>query len=264
MTGGPTRRPQGRVLFVIIVSVLVVNSPQAQQAARPLGEAAPSVVERVVEPVPREIPVPPRERPPVEKSDFERYVSPTTVITDAQFEVLTRFRNLTFSYEETPLSPGMIMVPITVTRKTPEETLTENAGFLIGTPQAIQTAFELLEIKSPLIVSRHIKQFGYDFFERAPFAPAANLPVTPGYVIGPGDEIRINVWGNVEGQWNVTVDRDGNIDLPTVGVIGVTGLTFEEAKGRIDEAFSKYYTGFDMNVSLGLSLIHISEPTRPY
>jgi hypothetical protein len=45
-------------------------------------------------------------------------------------------------------------------------------------------------------VSTQIKQFGYDLFRVPPsaFAPSANVPVGPGYVVGPGDEIRIAVW----------------------------------------------------------------------
>jgi protein involved in polysaccharide export with SLBB domain len=102
-------------------------------------------------------------------------------------------------------------------------------------------------------VSTQIKQFGYDLFRVPPstFAPAANVPVGPGYVVGPGDEIRIAVWGKVEGRWTVVVDRDGAISLPKVGVVGVTGLTFSELKSFLQKEFSKYYTGFEMNVSLG-------------
>lgn len=107
--------------------------------------------------------------------------------------------------------------------------------------------------KVPLTISTDLKQFGYDLFRRPPstFAPVEKVPVGPDYVIGPGDEIRITIWGKVEGQWNVTVDRDGNISLPKVGILGVTGLTFKELKELLHNEFSKYYTGFEMNVSMG-------------
>lgn len=107
--------------------------------------------------------------------------------------------------------------------------------------------------KAPLTVSTDIGQFGYDLFMQPPstFAPVEKVPVGPDYVIGPGDEIRTTVWGKVEGQWNVVVDRDGNISLPKVGILGVTGLTFKELKELLYKEFSKYYTGFEMNVSMG-------------
>jgi polysaccharide export outer membrane protein len=105
----------------------------------------------------------------------------------------------------------------------------------------------------PLTISTYIKQFGYDLFKKPPstFAPVEKVPVGPDYVIAPGDEIIITVWGKIEGQWSVVVDRDGNIALPKLGILGVTGLSFKELKDLLYKEFSKYYTGFEMNVSMG-------------
>jgi protein involved in polysaccharide export with SLBB domain len=102
-------------------------------------------------------------------------------------------------------------------------------------------------------ISTSIKQFGYGLFGQpaSTFAPSGKVPVGPGYVIGPGDEIRIIVWGKIEAIWRVVVDRDGTISLPKMGVIGVTGLTFGELKTFLHKEMSKYYTGFEMNVSMG-------------
>ncbi len=96
-------------------------------------------------------------------------------------------------------------------------------------------------------------QFGYELFSRPPstFAPVDQVPVGPDYVIGPDDEIRIAVWGKVEGQWACSVDRDGNINVPKIGILGVTGLTFRELKELLGREFSKYFTGYDMSVSRG-------------
>lgn len=107
--------------------------------------------------------------------------------------------------------------------------------------------------KRPLEISTDIKQFGYDLFRQPPstFAPVERVPVGPEYVIGPGDEIRITVWGKIDGQWSVVVDRDGKISIPKIGVLGVSGLTFQELKELLYKEFSKYYTGFEMNISMG-------------
>ncbi len=98
-----------------------------------------------------------------------------------------------------------------------------------------------------------IRQFGYDLFVKPPstFAPSEMIPVSPDYVIGPGDEIRISIWGKIDGQWSVVVDREGNINLPKIGVLGVAGLTFRDLKELLYKEFSKYYIGFEMNVSMG-------------
>ncbi len=107
--------------------------------------------------------------------------------------------------------------------------------------------------KLPSTISTDLRQFGYDLFRRPPstFAPVDKVPVGPEYVLGPGDEIRITIWGKIEGRYSVVVDRDGNISIPKVGVLGVTGLTFKELKELLYKEFSKYYTGFEMNVSMG-------------
>ena len=104
-----------------------------------------------------------------------------------------------------------------------------------------------------MTISTEIRQFGYDLFTRPPstFAPADKVPVGPDYVIGPGDELKITIWGNIEGQWTAIVDRDGNISLQKVGILGVTGLTFKELKDTLHKQLSKYYTNFEMNVSMG-------------
>jgi protein involved in polysaccharide export with SLBB domain len=118
-------------------------------------------------------------------------------------------------------------------------------------------------------VSTHLKQFGYDLFSKPPltFAPVTSVPVGPEYVIGPGDELRVVIWGKVEGSWNVIVDRDGNVSLPKVGIIGVTGLTFKEVKDLLYKEFSRYYTSFEMNVSMGalrtLRIYIIGNASRP-
>ncbi|RJQ44813.1 MAG: polysaccharide export protein [Nitrospiraceae bacterium] len=118
--------------------------------------------------------------------------------------------------------------------------------------EAISKFEQFIAGESVSSVSTNIRQFGYDLFkEPSSFVPSANVPVGPSYVVGPGDEIRITVWGKIEGAWHVTVDRDGNVSLPKIGVVGITGLTFEQLKELLHKEFSKYYTGFEMNVSMG-------------
>ncbi len=104
----------------------------------------------------------------------------------------------------------------------------------------------------PEEISLEVRQFGYDLFEAPPstFAPTMTAPVTVDYVIGPQDEIKINLWGKVETEMTTIVDREGNITLPSVGVVNVAGLTFKELKEYLRRKFSKYYSGFQINVTL--------------
>lgn len=98
-----------------------------------------------------------------------------------------------------------------------------------------------------------ISRYGTDFFKNPPstFAPGNAIPVGPDYVIGPGDSFRIDVWGMVQGTWTVTVDRNGQVAIPTVGTLGVAGLTFDQLKSTILRELNKYYAGFEMNVTMG-------------
>ena len=98
----------------------------------------------------------------------------------------------------------------------------------------------------------YIKQFGYSFFYQPPasFLPMEAVPVGPDYVIGPGDRIKIIIWGSVQGEYNLTVDRNGQIDIPKVGVVHVSSLTYRQLREVLDREFSRQFTNFQMNVTL--------------
>ena len=81
---------------------------------------------------------------------------------------------------------------------------------------------------------RALPHFGHDLF--APHAGAAsleNMPPAPDYVVGPGDEIVVKMWGRVEGIQRMTVDRDGKIFFPKFGALYVAGKTFSELKSYL-------------------------------
>ncbi|MFP3868499.1 MAG: SLBB domain-containing protein [Desulfobacteraceae bacterium] len=94
--------------------------------------------------------------------------------------------------------------------------------------------------------------FGYNFFHKPPesFLPVQMVPVGPDYVVGPGDTVRIVVWGNVQAEYRVTVDRNGQISIPKIGVVHVSGLTFKQLRQILDREFERQYTNFQMNVTL--------------
>jgi polysaccharide export outer membrane protein len=87
--------------------------------------------------------------------------------------------------------------------------------------------------------------FGYDIFTTpsAAFEPAAAGPVDPEYVIGPGDVLRVSVWGQVEFQNELTVDREGRIFVTTVGQVLVGGLTLDQAYNKLLRTMSRSYAG---------------------
>lgn len=101
--------------------------------------------------------------------------------------------------------------------------------------------------------TRELKQFGYDFFTNslANSSPVDNVPVGSDYIIAPGDSLRIDLWGGVQGRFDLTVDRNGEISIPRIGTVKVWGLTYGQAKEVINKAISRVYKGFELNVTLG-------------
>ena len=95
--------------------------------------------------------------------------------------------------------------------------------------------------------------FGADLFRRIPstFAPLQMTPVPPDYVVGPGDELRVRVWGQVNLQANVRVDRSGEIYLPQIGQVHLAGLHYSELDGHLRTAVGRVYRNFDLAVDMG-------------
>ena len=83
------------------------------------------------------------------------------------------------------------------------------------------------------------------------FAPVDYVPVTDDYVIGPGDEIQIRGWGQVDIDWSADVDRNGKINIPKVGSISVAGIKYRDLKQHLKLAIGKVFRNFDLAVTLG-------------
>lgn len=117
---------------------------------------------------------------------------------------------------------------------------------------AIEAAFQQVPISAGES-RRELRQYGYSLFSSpvSTFAPVEDVPVGPDYVLGPGDDLAINVWGAMESGVMRTVDRNGQIILPSVGPLRVWGLTFSQAERLIREQLSRSYRGFQTSVTMG-------------
>ncbi|HUD53680.1 MAG TPA: SLBB domain-containing protein [Terracidiphilus sp.] len=97
--------------------------------------------------------------------------------------------------------------------------------------------------------------FGANLFQNVPstFAPLDMAPVPPNYVLGPGDELRIQVWGQVNFQANVRVDRSGEIYIPIsqVGPVHVAGLSYSELEAHLRDAIGHVYRNFNLQADIG-------------
>lgn len=95
--------------------------------------------------------------------------------------------------------------------------------------------------------------YGASLFEHVPatFAPVDRIPVTAEYNIGPGDEILLRVWGQVNLNLSLFVDRLGEVYIPQVGSLRVAGLKYENLNGFLRSHLSRVFRNFEMNVTMG-------------
>jgi protein involved in polysaccharide export with SLBB domain len=121
------------------------------------------------------------------------------------------------------------------------------------TQEPASTIELLLSGQGPNEVSKELVQFGYDIFRGSvsTFAPVTNVPVGADYVVGPGDNFTITLWGRTSVQYSVTINRNGEIVLPEVGVLNVAGMQMVQLQSYLEDQFSRKHTDFKMAVTMG-------------
>lgn len=96
--------------------------------------------------------------------------------------------------------------------------------------------------------------FGQRYFDDGnlrSFTPFERAPVPADYVLGPGDELNIRIWGSIDGDLRAIVDRNGQISIPRVGTIGVAGLKASEVEAHLHSQIARVFKNFSLNVTLG-------------
>ena len=77
-----------------------------------------------------------------------------------------------------------------------------------------------------------------------------DVPVPATYIVGPGDEVKIMLWGRVNAQYNLTIDRNGSINIPSIGPLYVAGMTFEKMSTYLIQQATQI-VGANIDVSMG-------------
>lgn len=101
--------------------------------------------------------------------------------------------------------------------------------------------------------TKALKPFGYDLFERprTAFAPATDIPVPTDYVIGPGDTVNVQLFGNENSEYFLTVTREGTVSFPEIGPINVSGLSFDDMRDTINQRVMEQMIGVRASITLG-------------
>ncbi len=152
--------------------------------------------------------------------------------TNAQMLNQLRNRQNTFTYTE----------PNTLEQRQPEK--------IRKRPVFPPTEFEQMVADS---IGQKLPIFGMSLFENGPttFAPLTDVPVPNDYVIGPGDEIDVRVWGPVTINSRTTVNRNGEIYVPQVGNISVVGVQYSKLESRLKTELNRVFKNFELAATLG-------------
>lgn len=114
--------------------------------------------------------------------------------------------------------------------------------------------------ESPSQFQMYIKQstgknlpiYGQSLFARPQAYQVDAAAPTPGdYVLGPGDEVNVQVWGGVNYDGVLTVDRNGQVNIPRVGVVNLAGVKASGVSAAIRSQIAQTYTNFELNTNVG-------------
>ena len=98
-----------------------------------------------------------------------------------------------------------------------------------------------------------LQPFGYNVFAGQPTSqtPLADIPVPDDYIVGPGDELRVQMYGKENASYKLKVNRDGSVEFPKLGPINVAGQSFEQVSAMLQQRISEQFIGVESAISMG-------------
>jgi protein involved in polysaccharide export with SLBB domain len=98
-----------------------------------------------------------------------------------------------------------------------------------------------------------LQPFGYSVFAGEPLtdAPVVDMPVADDYVMGPGDEIRVQLYGKENASYSLAIGREGFIDFPSLGPIAASGQTFQQLRSELENRIKEQKIGVEAFISFG-------------
>ncbi|WP_299229964.1 SLBB domain-containing protein, partial [Sulfurihydrogenibium sp.] len=104
-----------------------------------------------------------------------------------------------------------------------------------------------------ILKDKKLKQFGYNFFKKS---AKSISPVGDDYILGPGDSLKVYVWGDpvdlmaINRDFNLTVSPDGTVYVPNVGMLQVSGLTLGDFKKLITSKLSSKFKNLKVDATV--------------
>ncbi|WP_293752384.1 SLBB domain-containing protein, partial [uncultured Paraglaciecola sp.] len=120
-------------------------------------------------------------------------------------------------------------------------------------PRVVDTSLNHKQPQQIITKKEGLMPFGYDLFSGNPttFTPINDIPVSSDYVLGPGDSLKVNLFGKDSQSYELVIDQEGATYLPDLGPLHLAGQTFSEAKQNISNTINQKMIGVKASVSMG-------------
>jgi protein involved in polysaccharide export with SLBB domain len=202
--------------------------------------------------------------------DFGRIRSEQTPPTEEETKRLAEYRDRILKRNPYKLNrfgvleiPGLPAIPLAGL------TAEEATRRLSADPDLRNFTVKLTLLRLQPLDDEALKPFGYDLFEGSPstFAPVSDIQVPTDYVVGPGDTLNIQLYGNEPGTYTLTVNRDGRVNFPKLGPIFVGGMSFDAARAMIEQRVAQQLIGSRVGMTMGdlrsIRVFVLGEAERP-
>ncbi|WP_437887904.1 polysaccharide biosynthesis/export family protein [Phytobacter sp. V91] len=133
-------------------------------------------------------------------------------------------------------------------------------SIISGKTEETQVASGFDDTPPPVAAGLPSRMFGAQLFTSISAAAGAGLGFNPSYVIGLGDTIQLRLWGAFQYDGALTVDPKGNIFLPNIGPLKVSGMTNAELNNTVTARIKQVYTS---NVNVYASLLQ-AQPVKVF
>lgn len=126
-----------------------------------------------------------------------------------------------------------------------------------GLPQVPRRDRLLIE-QQPQLADQDLEPFGYDLFAGTPttFAPATTIPVPSTYIVGPGDTVVMQLYGQRNVTYELVITREGQLMFPEVGPVSVSGLSFEDLRSQLQGIVANQLIGQNASITMGPPALH--------
>ena len=115
-------------------------------------------------------------------------------------------------------------------------------------PALQKTEFQIFAEDS---TGQRLPLHGYNLFDGGMFTPSQNVPVPGDYVLGAGDEVQLRVWGSIDADLRLVIDRNGQVSIPKAGTFTLAGIKASELNAVMRAQIARSFNNFQVAASLG-------------